>query len=122
MNPGYSLEESDVQKKLTRWIDGIPNLKPALLAGEYLDVPESPKRFMLGFCCTGCGFIELYAVTEADVQYHGDAAKCEFVFKIRTKSGCIIENTVMQGKDAEAAKYRLRLRYPNCEILEMEET
>ncbi len=71
MNPGYSSEEGIWHPYTrTRWFDGIPNVKRVLLGGEYLDVPESPKQFMLGFCCTGCGFIELYAVTEADVQRH----------------------------------------------------
>jgi hypothetical protein len=70
MKPGYSLEEQDMLRGPTRWIDGIPNYQRSWLAGKHLNVPQSPKRFMLGFCCTGCGFIELYAVTEADVQSH----------------------------------------------------
>jgi hypothetical protein len=45
----------------------------------------------------------------------------KFVFKIKTKSGGIIGNIVIEAKDAEAAKHKLRERYPDCEILEMEE-
>ena len=41
-----------------------------------------------------------------------------FVFKIRTKSGSIVGNTVIEAKDMEEAKYKLRKRYPDCEILE----
>jgi hypothetical protein len=49
------------------------------------------------------------------------AANRKFVFKIKTKSGGIVGNIVIQAKDAEAAKHKLRERYPDCEILEMEE-
>lgn len=41
-----------------------------------------------------------------------------FVFKIKTKSGGIIGNIVIEAKDIEAAKHKLRERYPDCEILE----
>jgi len=44
------------------------------------------------------------------------AANRKFVFKIK-KNG----NIVIEAKDAEAAKHKLRERYPDCEILEMEE-
>lgn len=49
------------------------------------------------------------------------AANRKFVFKIKTKSGGIVGNIVIAAKDAEAAKHKLRQRYPDCEILEMEE-
>jgi len=45
-------------------------------------------------------------------------ANKSFVFKIKTKSGGIVGNIVIEAKDIEAAKYKLRKRYPNCEILE----
>jgi hypothetical protein len=38
-----------------------------------------------------------------------------FVFKIKTKSG---GNIVIEAKDMEEAKVKLRKRYPDCEILE----
>ncbi len=41
-----------------------------------------------------------------------------FVFKIRTKNGSIVGNIVIEAKDIEEAKYKLRKRYPDCEILE----
>ena len=44
-----------------------------------------------------------------------------FVFKIKTKSGGIIGNIAIEAKDMEAAKHKLRHRYPDCEILEAEE-
>lgn len=42
----------------------------------------------------------------------------KFVFKIRTKGGSIVGNVVIEAKDMEEAKYKLRKRYPECEILE----
>ena len=41
-----------------------------------------------------------------------------FVFKIKTKSGGIVGNIVIEAKDMEEAKHKLRQRYPDCEILE----
>ena len=46
------------------------------------------------------------------------AANKRFVFKIKTKSGGIVGNIVIEAKDIEAAKVKLRKRYPDCEILE----
>lgn len=46
------------------------------------------------------------------------AANRKFVFKIKTKDGSIIGNIVIEAKDMEAAKYKLRKRYPDCEIME----
>jgi len=52
------------------------------------------------------------------VPLYALAANRKFVFKIKTKSGGIIGNIVIEAKDIEAAKYKLRKRYPDCEILE----
>lgn len=49
------------------------------------------------------------------------AANKKFVFKIKTKDGSIIGNIVIEAKDIEAAKHKLRERYPDCEILEVKE-
>lgn len=49
------------------------------------------------------------------------AANKRFVFKIKTKGGSIIDNIVIEASDAEAAKVKLRKRYPDCEILSMKE-
>ena len=49
------------------------------------------------------------------------AANRTFVFKIKTKSGGIVGNIVIEAKDSENAKYKLRKRYPDCEIMEMKE-
>ena len=46
------------------------------------------------------------------------AGRKRFVFKIKTKSGGIVGNVVVEAKDMEEAKYKLRKRYPNCGIME----
>ena len=46
------------------------------------------------------------------------AANRKFVFKIKTKSGGIIGNIVIEAKDMFAAVAKLKKRYPDCEILE----
>lgn len=46
------------------------------------------------------------------------AVNRRFVFKIKTKDGGIVANIVIEAKDIEEAKYKLRQRYPGCEILE----
>ena len=65
------------------------------------------RRFFL-VACFAC-------VLAIDVQA---AADKKFVFKIKTKSGGIVGNIVIEAKDIEAAKVKLRKRYPDCEILE----
>lgn len=61
------------------------------------------------------------AVAMAAVPSLVHAANRKFVFKIKTKSGGIVGNIVIEAKDMEAAKYKLRKRYPDCEILEAKE-
>jgi hypothetical protein len=46
------------------------------------------------------------------------ASHKRFVFKIKTKGGSIVGNIVIEAKDIEEAKHKLRHRYPGCEILE----
>lgn len=48
-------------------------------------------------------------------------ANKKFVFRIKTKSGGIIGNIVIHAKNMDAAKHKLRERYPNCEVLDAEE-
>lgn len=40
-----------------------------------------------------------------------------FAFKIRTKTGGIIGNLVIEATDVEAAKVNLGKRYPGCTVL-----
>jgi hypothetical protein len=49
------------------------------------------------------------------------AANKKFVFKIRTKSGGIVGNILIEAKDQFAAVSKLMQRYPGCEILEGKE-
>ena len=46
------------------------------------------------------------------------AANKKFIFKIRTKSGGIVGNILIEAKDQFAAVSKLMQRYPGCEILE----
>jgi hypothetical protein len=43
-----------------------------------------------------------------------------FAFRIKTKSGGIVGNIVIEAKDVEAAKVKLYKRYPDCQILNVE--
>lgn len=49
------------------------------------------------------------------------AANKKFVFKIRTKSGGIVGNILIEAPDQFAAVAKLMKRYPGCEILEGKE-
>ncbi len=40
-----------------------------------------------------------------------------FVFKIRTESGSIVSNILIEANDLDAAKAKLMKRYPGCTIL-----
>jgi hypothetical protein len=40
-----------------------------------------------------------------------------FVFRIQTKTGGIVGNVVIQGRDQYEAENKLRKRYPECTIL-----
>ena len=46
------------------------------------------------------------------------ASNNKFLFKIRTKSGGIIGNILIEARDQFAAVSKLMQRYPGCEILE----
>lgn len=41
----------------------------------------------------------------------------KFRFRIKTKDGNIVGNITIEAYDVEAAKTKLRKRYPDCEIL-----
>lgn len=43
----------------------------------------------------------------------------KFRFRIKTKAGNIVDNVTIEAFDVEAAKVKLRKRYPNCEILNL---
>ena len=62
----------------------------------------------------------ILAVCAAVILWPSDASH-RFVFKIKTKTGEIVVNIVIEAKDEEAAKHKLRQRFPDGEILEMEE-
>lgn len=43
----------------------------------------------------------------------------KFKFRIKTKSGSIVDNVTIEAFDVEAAKVKLRKRYKDCEILNL---
>jgi hypothetical protein len=59
-----------------------------------------------GFCLCCLGVI-----TTIHIPAVAHAAKRKFVFKIKTKDGGIVGNIVIEAKDAENAKYKLRQRW-----------
>lgn len=50
----------------------------------------------------------------------GNAMRHKFVFRIRTKSGGIVGNIVIEAKDQYEAEHKLKQRYPDCEVLNCE--
>ena len=65
------------------------------------------RRLFLALCLS---LLPLSAVSAGEHK--------RFVFKIKTKSGSIVGNVVIEAKDIEEAKYKLKKRYPDCEIME----
>jgi hypothetical protein len=45
----------------------------------------------------------------------------KYTFRIKTKNGNIVGGISIYGTDEENAKYKLRQRYPDCQIIEMKE-
>ncbi len=41
----------------------------------------------------------------------------KFVFRIKTASGGIIDNVLIEARNIDEARYKLQQRYPNCTIL-----
>jgi hypothetical protein len=64
------------------------------------------RRSFLAFCIT------------ALIPNNSFASRRRFVFKIRTKTGGIVGNILIEAKDIFAAITKLQKRYPGCQILE----
>jgi hypothetical protein len=63
----------------------------------------------------GCVFSTFFGgASLADAAF----ALKKFVFKVKTKSGSIVGNIVIEASDQFAAVAKLMKRYPGCEILE----
>ncbi len=45
-------------------------------------------------------------------------ARTKYIYRIRSRSGSIVENLQIYGKDAEDAQRKLNQMYTHCEILE----
>lgn len=44
-------------------------------------------------------------------------ASLKFLFRVKTASGGIVGNILIEAKDQYAAEIKLRQRYPGCQIL-----
>lgn len=42
----------------------------------------------------------------------------KFGFRIRTRSGCLVDHLAIHAGDVDAASRKLRQMYPHCEIIE----
>lgn len=51
-------------------------------------------------------------------SHHGGRAMMKYGFKIRTRSGLVVDNLLIPGKDQADAERKLNQIYRNCEILE----
>lgn len=71
------------------------------------------RRIFIAICLTS-----LTRTASASVI---DFAPRRFAFKIKTRSGGIIGNVVIEASDVEAAKTKLMKRYPGCSILSVME-
>ena len=49
---------------------------------------------------------------------HGSRGMMKFGFKIRTRSGLVVDNLLIPGQDQADAERKLNQIYRNCEILE----
>lgn len=67
------------------------------------------RLFLLGIVAVAVAPTDTFAATK------------KFVFKIRTKSGSIVGNILIEAKDQFAAVAKLKERYPGCEVLEAKE-
>ena len=46
--------------------------------------------------------------------------RAKFIFRVKTRSGGIVGNILIEAKDQYEAEHKLRQRYPDCEILNCE--
>lgn len=51
-------------------------------------------------------------------SHHGGRGMTKFGFKIRTRSGLVVDNLLIPGKDQADAQRKLNQIYRHCEILE----
>ena len=70
------------------------------------------RRFFVFSCLTLMVTPSLAAVALANKK---------FVFKVKTKSGGIVGNILIEAKDVFAAISKLKKRYPGCTVLEARE-
>jgi hypothetical protein len=42
----------------------------------------------------------------------------KYAFRIRSRTGMVVENLAIHGRDEEHAEQKLRQMYPHCQVLE----
>ncbi len=67
MKPGCPLDISENSKLVPYWSNELPLVQNWLIA-EVIVPRQLPTHRLMGFSCTRCGFVELYAVSEADLK------------------------------------------------------
>ena len=69
MQPGFPVETgSKGGQFVTRWSDQLPREITGIFGGHAFTPRATPKEIMLGFACKQCGFVELYLVSEHQLQ------------------------------------------------------
>ena len=67
MYPGCPVDISDASVNVAYWSNELPLLRNWLFA-EVIGPRGLPKHRLMGFSCSRCGFVELYAVAEAELK------------------------------------------------------
>jgi len=67
MYPGCPVDISDASVNVAYWSNELPLLRNWLIA-EVISPRGLPKHRLMGFSCSRCGFVEMYAVAEAELK------------------------------------------------------
>ena len=65
------MKRRDLETVLTEWIEDLPSMEKSIFGGKYMRIPhDAPRRFVVGFSCVSCGFVELYVVPKETLMRH----------------------------------------------------
>lgn len=68
MQPGFPVEVWDAGLNVTHWSSELPREIKGLFGGHMFKPRARPHEFLMGFACEQCGFVELYKVTDQELQ------------------------------------------------------
>ena len=69
MQPGFPVEvASKGGQYVTRWSNELPSEISGLFGGTSFTTQAIPTKFLMGFACGQCGFVELYKVSEQQLR------------------------------------------------------